>query len=142
MSVVYLDSSALVRLVVREPETAALCKWLRGRAPLVSSALACVEVTRAVLDQGALATDVLGACELIAVTDAVVEAASVLPVTGLSTSTAIHLATARLLAHDVDAVVAYDRRFLETCGQLEMATASPGQRAVSARDARSGCHRS
>ena len=42
--VVYLDSSAIVKLAVREPESAALRAYLRRRRPLVSSALARVEV--------------------------------------------------------------------------------------------------
>ena len=48
----YLHSSALVKLIVVEPETAALRTYLRGRQRLVSSALARVEVTRAVAGSG------------------------------------------------------------------------------------------
>ncbi len=40
----YLDSSALVKLIVAEPETVALRAYLRGRQRLVSSALARIEV--------------------------------------------------------------------------------------------------
>jgi len=36
----YLDLSAIVELAIREPESAALRRYLRGRRPLVSSALA------------------------------------------------------------------------------------------------------
>jgi uncharacterized protein with PIN domain len=36
----YLDSSAIVKLVVHEPESAALSRYLRGRRPIVASALA------------------------------------------------------------------------------------------------------
>ena len=48
----YLDSSALVKLIVAEPETAALRAYLRGRPRLVSCALARVEVVRAVAGGG------------------------------------------------------------------------------------------
>jgi len=48
----YLDSSALVKLAVREPETAALLRYLRRRRPLIASALARTEVTRALLPLG------------------------------------------------------------------------------------------
>ena len=44
----YLDSSALVKLVVREPETPALMEFLALWPFRVSSALARVEVVRAV----------------------------------------------------------------------------------------------
>jgi hypothetical protein len=49
---IYLDSSAIVKLAVREPESAALRRWLRRKRPLVSSALARTEVLRALLPAG------------------------------------------------------------------------------------------
>jgi predicted nucleic acid-binding protein len=48
----YLDSSALVKLAVREPESAALRRYLRRRRPLIVSALARTEVARALLSLG------------------------------------------------------------------------------------------
>ena len=55
---IYLDSSALVKLVITEPESAGLSHWLAGRPNLIrlSSPLARVEVARAVwrADPGAL----------------------------------------------------------------------------------------
>ena len=47
---IYLDSSALVKLALAEPETAALARWLAERAdqPLISSALYRAEVPRAI----------------------------------------------------------------------------------------------
>ena len=48
----YLDSSALVKLAVREPESTALRRYIRRRRPLVASALARTEVTRALLPLG------------------------------------------------------------------------------------------
>ena len=48
----YLDSSAIVKLAVAEPESAALRRYLRRRRPLVSSALARAEVARALLPLG------------------------------------------------------------------------------------------
>ena len=47
-SLLYLDSSALVKLVVAEPETPALIEFLAGWPHRVSSVLARVEVLRAV----------------------------------------------------------------------------------------------
>ena len=51
MAATYLDSSAIVKLVIAEPESSALRKFLRRRRPLVASALARTEVTRAVLGE-------------------------------------------------------------------------------------------
>ncbi|MGL4743284.1 MAG: PIN domain-containing protein [Dermatophilaceae bacterium] len=49
----YLDTSALVNLVGREPESAALAEWLTGREQeLVSSVLVEVELPRAVRRTG------------------------------------------------------------------------------------------
>ena len=52
-SLLYVDSSALVKLVVAEPETPALLEFLAGWPYRVSSALARVEVLRAVKRTGA-----------------------------------------------------------------------------------------
>lgn len=49
MTGTYLDSSAIVKLAVREPHSDALRRYLRGRRPLLSSALARTEVLRSVL---------------------------------------------------------------------------------------------
>ena len=66
--VCYVDSSAIVKLVVRERESAALRRYLRGRS-LVSSALAGVEVTRAIMPHGArtlrTAREVLSRIEIV-----------------------------------------------------------------------------
>ena len=52
MAATYIDSSAIVKLAVREPESDALRKYLRRRRPLISSALARTEVLRALLPGG------------------------------------------------------------------------------------------
>jgi len=48
----YLDSSAIVKLAVAEPESGALRRYLRRRKPYVTSALARAEVARALLPFG------------------------------------------------------------------------------------------
>ena len=52
MSLVYLDSSALVKLVVAEPESSVLADFLRGWSERVSSAVALTEVPRALRRAG------------------------------------------------------------------------------------------
>jgi len=73
MAATYLDSSALVKLAVEEPESAALRRYLRRRRPLVSSALARTEVLRSLLLEGdealARGRSVLDRVELIRVND-------------------------------------------------------------------------
>jgi predicted nucleic acid-binding protein len=48
----YLDSSAIAKLAVAEPESAALRRYLRRRRPPGSNALATAEVGRALLPLG------------------------------------------------------------------------------------------
>jgi len=110
----YLDSSAIVKLAVREPESLALRRYLRRKHPLVSSALARTEVSRALLPAGDEAMSrgraVLQRLDLVRVNDRVLTAAGGLPPPELRSLDAIHLATAQELGDDLSAVVTYDDR--------------------------------
>jgi uncharacterized protein len=112
--VIYLDSSAIVKLAVREPESAALRAYLRRRRPLVSSALARAEVARALLPLGEAAVrrgrDVLASLDLIRVTDRILSAAGSIQPDELRTLDAIHLATVRQIENDLSRIVTYDER--------------------------------
>jgi predicted nucleic acid-binding protein len=110
----YLDSSAIVKLAVAEPESAALRRYLRRRRPLVSSALARAEVARALLPLGEPAVrrgqEVLARLELVRVSDRILAAAGALHPVELRTLDAIHVATAQQLGRDLARVVTYDER--------------------------------
>jgi predicted nucleic acid-binding protein len=110
----YVDSSALVKLAVREPESAALRRYLGRRQPLVSSALARTEVVRALAPLGSEAVrrgrNVLTRVELLRVNDRVLDAAAVLVPTDLRSLDAIHLASAEQLGSDLRGFVTYDER--------------------------------
>lgn len=127
--IVYLDSSAIVKLVVREPETAALRRFLRRRNSLVSSALARAEVLRAVMPHGDKATKTaeaaLGRLELLRINDRVLRAAGSLPPAGLRTLDAIHLASALMLKDNLSHVVCYDERFADAARECGLSTAAP-----------------
>jgi predicted nucleic acid-binding protein len=114
MAAIYLDSSALVKLAVREPESAALRRHLRRRRPWVSSALARTEVLRALLAAGSEAQSaghrVLARCDLVRVNNRVLDAAGQLSPAELRSLDAIHLATAERLGPDLGAVITYDER--------------------------------
>jgi predicted nucleic acid-binding protein len=112
--VTYVDSSAIVKLAFDEPESAALRRFLRRRTPLVSSALARVEVVRTLLPLGAdavgRANDALVRIELIRISERVLRSAGeVLPV-GVRSLDAIHVATARDIDEQVSRFVTYDAR--------------------------------
>jgi len=118
----YLDSSAIVKLAVREPESLALRRYLRRRQPLVSSALARTEVLRALLQAGeeaiARGRGVLERLDLVRVNDRILNAAGVLRPSELCSLDAIHLATAQVLGDDLGALVTYDDRMVTAAKQL------------------------
>jgi predicted nucleic acid-binding protein len=129
MPATYLDSSALVKLAIEEPESGALRAHLRRRKTLVSSALARTEVLRALLLEGeegiARGRAVLGRVELIRVNDRLLNAAGLLQPPEVRSLDAIHLATARELGSDLGQVISYDERMVEAAKGLGLKTASP-----------------
>jgi uncharacterized protein len=126
---VYLDSSAIVKLAVAEPESAALRRYLRRRRPLVSSALARAEVARALLPLGEPAVrrgqEVLARLELIRISDRILAAAGSLLPTELRTLDAIHLATARQLGGDLAQLITYDERLRNAAAATGSPVAAP-----------------
>ncbi len=127
--VTYVDSSAIVKLVVREPESAALSRFLRRRKPLVSSALSRVEVERACMALGNAvrerSRDVLGRLELVRINDRVLAIASTLLPHDLRSLDAIHLATASLFGASLGSVVTYDVRMADAARGLGWRIAAP-----------------
>lgn len=130
--VTYLDSSALVKLVVEEPETASLRAWLRRRpwSPPLTSELARVEVSRAVARSVPsallIAQLVIARTHKVVLSAHVLDAAGMLPPTNLRTLDAIHLASAMALRPHVDAFVAYDKRLLTAAEDVGLPVAHPG----------------
>lgn len=129
MPATYLDSSAIVKIVIAEPQSSALRKFLRRRRPLLSSALARTEVLRAVIGEGergiARARAVLARLDLVRVNDRALEAAGELLPAELRSLDAIHLATARQLGSDLGYVVTYDDRMLHAARILGLPAAAP-----------------
>ena len=125
----YLDSSALVKLVVPEPETAALRAELAGWERHVSSALVRAEVVRACARISVAARRVaeraVASLDLIAIDDDILDEAGRLKPLELRTLDAIHLASARLLGPALGAVIAYDERLIEGAGEAKLPTIIP-----------------
>jgi len=126
---IYLDSSAIVKLVVREAESAALIRYLRRRRPLVSSALARTEVARSLLPLGVAAgqraEDVLARIELIRLNDRVLTTAGAILPPDVRSLDAIHLATAKLLGPELKRLVTYDARMASAARALGLVVVAP-----------------
>nr|WP_297429514.1 type II toxin-antitoxin system VapC family toxin [uncultured Actinotalea sp.] len=126
----YLDTSALTKLVVAEPETPALHTWVTARSRvLVVSDLARTELLRAVrrvdVALAVPARSVLDAVVLLRATPAVFESAARLDPPTLRTLDAVHLAAALTLGDDLEAVVTYDDRLAEACRAYGVAVLAP-----------------
>lgn len=113
--VVYLDSSAIVKLVVREKETDALRAYLRD-AELVSSEIADVEVPRAAYlrtgrsESVSRAESLLRGLSLVPLDDELRRSAARVRPAALRSLDAVHLLSCLRIAGQLDAVVCYDRR--------------------------------
>lgn len=126
----YLDSSALVKLVIREPESKALTDHLRSRPTRVSCALARVEVPRAVAAHGAAgvtrARRLLERVGLLRLDDDLLDAAGAMAGPALRSLDAIHLAAAATLGDALAEVITYDVRMSQAATQLGLPVATPG----------------
>lgn len=125
----FLDTSAIVKLLVHEPESAALIDFLDGRTEVEACELAIVELGRAVrralpaVDED----DILEALVLHRVTPDVLRRAARLTPASLRTLDAIHLASA-LGASDGDTeFVTYDDRLAQAARAHGLRVVQPGR---------------
>lgn len=129
---IYLDSSALMKLVRLEDETPALSQWLvqRPDQPIVTSELGRVEVLRAARRVGGQvlteAHAVLSDLDLIPLDRAVQDLASDIGDQLLRTLDALHLASAVLMSEGLTAFVAYDHRLTNAARSAGLIVATPG----------------
>ncbi len=126
---IYIDTSALLRLVFPDDTTPALEGFLRTGPGLVSSTLLTIEARRSTLrraPQRLPRVDVLlGEVETVGVTQSVVESAGRLPDPVLRSLDAIHLATALLIREDLDALLTYDDRLAVAARSHGIEVAAP-----------------
>ena len=125
----YLDSSAIVKLVVSEPETAELVQALHTDPEVVSSHIAWTEVviaTRRAGRSAARAERILDGIALVPIDDAILREAATLGPKDLRTLDAIHLATALSLRPDVGPVITYDVRQAHAASARGLEVLTPG----------------
>ncbi len=128
---IYLDTSAALKLVLPEAETERLEVWIAERAevPRVSSRLLRIEmlrtVTRSAPHRIGRANAVLAAVALLSIDD-VAPTAEVIGGTSLRSLDAIHLATAHEVRTELSAFVCYDKRLCDSAQALGLPVESPG----------------
>ncbi len=137
MALFYLDSSALVKLVLEEAETDHLRRFLDA-AELVSSELVLTELPRAVhravardpgLPLAALLTragETVDALALVPVDRGLLSAAGALATPALRALDAIHVVAAASLVDAIDAFVSYDERQAAAARLAGLRTVAPG----------------
>lgn len=129
---IYLDSSALLKLLHEETESTALADWLAAHAetPVASSELAKVEVVRACrrINPATLseATALLAGLDLIPLSGTVVDEAANVGGTTLRSLDAIHLASALSIQAELSAFIAYDHRLAEAASTAGLELHTPG----------------
>lgn len=128
---IYLDSSALVKLVFEEAESDALARWLAEQhdLPKISSELSTIELLRTCrrLDQDAItgARQVLAGLDLLPMTSDIIEQATLASPVELRSLDAIHLASALMVVEHLSTFVAYDTRLLAAAMDAGLQVAAP-----------------
>jgi predicted nucleic acid-binding protein len=128
--VIYLDSSAIVKLVAPEPETPELVEAIRLDPVAVSCALAWTEVVRAVRRSGGAiprARRVLDGIALAPIDEGILRGAAELA-PRLRTLDAIHLGTALSLREEIASFVTYDDRLAAATAAAGLAVSAPGRK--------------
>jgi uncharacterized protein len=127
----YIDTSALVKLVTVEPESAPLRSYLleAGGDAEFTAAITRTELVRAAArlrdtDIARQASLLLTRLQFVEISTALLDAAAVLPPPELRALDAIHLAAA-MTAPDLRALVTYDRRLADAAADAGVVVVSP-----------------
>lgn len=126
----YLDTSAFLKLIVREPESAALRRQLQRWPERVSAALLHTETVRALRRSGngdlaGRARQLLAAVHLVHLDEPLLQRAGELDPVGMRSLDAIHLAAALSIGSGLGVVFAYDERLLEAAREHGLPAVSP-----------------
>lgn len=133
---IYLDTSAMVKLVAAEPESAKLIEWLNGRTEeaLATSVIGHVELVRAARRIGhsavLAAQRIANGIDTLLLTESVAAMAHTIGSSELRTLDAIHLATAAVYRGRISAFCAYDVRLLAAAKAEDLAVTAPGRPVV------------
>jgi predicted nucleic acid-binding protein len=129
--VVYLDSSAFVKLFLPEPDSSALSRYLSSRPRRVSAMLLRTEALRTAVRAGlspqrmALVRALLDGISYLAADQTLSDEAGILRPPELRSLDAIHLATARTVGTNLSALITYDQRLADAAGWYGIPVANP-----------------
>lgn len=132
---IYLDTSALAKLLIIEDETLELRAWLSTQSSegeyAATSALGRIELMRVVARYGEpgqleRARYLLDGLDTIPLNEPVIDLAETIGPATLRSLDAIHLAAASHIKRELTAFVTYDRRLLDGCRAVGLVTAAPG----------------
>ncbi|SPX88363.1 Conserved protein of uncharacterised function with PIN domain [Mycobacterium xenopi] len=130
-----MDTSALTKLLITEPETPELQTWLTTHSNqsehAATSALTRVELMRVVArygepSQAERARYLLDGLDILPITEPMITLAETIGPATLRSLDAIHLAAAAHIRRELTAFVTYDHRLLDGCRDIGLPTASPG----------------
>jgi predicted nucleic acid-binding protein len=130
-SILYLDASALVKLILPEAETIPLLQLLLAWPYRIASQIAFVEVHRAVrratTDEAIFrrAEEVLSTIHFMDIHQGILGDAALLGPTTLRSLDAIHVASASSLLPELGGVVTYDRGMTEAAKRLKLPVLAP-----------------
>lgn len=125
----YLDTSAFLKLLVTEAETPAMRAWFAADRSCWSSQLLVTEALRAGQRLGLDLDDVnqaLDSVSLVLPSATTFHHAGTVPPPSLRSLDALHVAGAMELGSDLEAVVAYDARLIESVRAAGLTVISPG----------------
>lgn len=132
MAGVYLDTSAVGRVLLGEPDAAAVIRDLREFDQHIASRLLRVELRRLAMREGLLeqADQLLSGVALLPLDEAVLDAAETVPPASVATLDAIHLVTALRLADEelIDTVMTYDTRLADGAREHGLTVIAPAWR--------------
>jgi uncharacterized protein len=129
VTALYLDTSAVGRILLGEPDASAILRELGRFDQHVSSRLLRVELRRLALrhDLLAPAEELLGAVALVPLAEELLGAAETVTPATLATLDALHLVTAVHLAEDgfLDTVLTYDARLADGAARHGLTVLAP-----------------
>lgn len=125
----YIDSSAIIKLIKPEKESAALIKKLPSA--LIASRISRVEVTRTIIryepDLLDSTYNVLADIQMVPVEDAIVTIAENLPqFIELRSLDSLHIASALAIKNVLKGIITYDKEMVIAANALGFKTLSPG----------------